>query len=241
MRRSGFTLIEMLVVIAIIALLASILAPAVSGALAQAQRTKCAAQMRQFHQAALMYATDTDGRFPAVCDEGGFGGRFNWPGTWPYVLAEHLGYHDLKPGVNPGENRRNTIFTCPAYRNSPAYEVWPNPYDRYLLGGYGMNRNLDLERGVTPDGNWARQYVNRAEITASNPSQRLMFADGSGRNGDLGTRFDFNRYGTAAYQYLIDPIRHRGGANLCFMDGHVQFMREALVVARGQTGALFSE
>ena len=237
---SAFTLVEMLVVIAIIAMLASMLVPVTGKALESARRTTCASQLRQFHQASVVYANENGFLLPAVCDERGFGGRFSWPATWPFALAEYLGYPELTPGTRLDDGpRRNTLFTCPSYRNSPAFHVWNSPWDRNLLGGYGMNRNMDLDRGATPDGNWARQYITRADLAAPNPSSRLMFADGSGRNGDLGTRFDFNRYGQASFQYLVDPNRHGGGSNLCFMDGHVTFVRESLIVSRGLTGALF--
>src|SRR5579864_6739269 len=63
-RRSGFTLLELLLVIAIIVLLASILLPVVSKARESARRTACMNNLRQISQAVLAYVSDNDGAFP---------------------------------------------------------------------------------------------------------------------------------------------------------------------------------
>ena len=63
-RKTGFTLVELLVVIGIIALLISILLPSLNRARETANRVKCASNLRQLCASLLNYATDYKGKFP---------------------------------------------------------------------------------------------------------------------------------------------------------------------------------
>jgi len=63
----GFTLIELLVVIAIISLLASMLMPSIGKARERARRAYCLNNLRQIHNAVLMYINDFDDWLPPKC------------------------------------------------------------------------------------------------------------------------------------------------------------------------------
>ncbi len=98
--RHRFTLVELLVVVAIIAILASLLLPALSTARGKAIQLRCASNLRQLGVATVMYAGDADGAFPRSCSQlsiadvpvfgeyMGQGGIRYCPTYWYYVWGD---------------------------------------------------------------------------------------------------------------------------------------------------------
>src|SRR5262249_49244307 len=64
--RSGFTLVELLVVVAVIGVLAALLLPTLAQARESARRTACASNLRQIGMALRVYVDDHDGLYPVL-------------------------------------------------------------------------------------------------------------------------------------------------------------------------------
>ncbi len=103
---AGFTLIEVLVVVAIIALLVAILMPALARVRAQARSTVCLTHLKEVGNAVMIYAGEYKGWIPR-------GGSVTGEPHWVTLLPRQLGDRREYKHVNLAPVDRMEVFHCP--------------------------------------------------------------------------------------------------------------------------------
>tara|TARA_B100000614_G_C14487305_1_gene469227 strand:+ start:180 stop:851 length:672 start_codon:yes stop_codon:yes gene_type:complete len=206
--KRAFTLIELLVVISIIAILASLLLPALSKARSKAKQTRCLGNLKQQGMAFTLYADDSDGNWPKL-SRNGSATNSNF---WYVALAP---YTSLNKEVDITKitmaDFTRSVFWCPEWE--------PIGNDKSLIG-YGMNYLLKPVNGLA-----GTSTVHPRPDLSPNPEQQVLTADG----GDWhlsGYPYSFNATSNA---YKFDLVRHNGGANINYCDLHVDWQSESYI------------
>ncbi len=109
-RRGGFTLMELMVVVAIIAVLVALLMPGMAKMSRNAQGSHIASQMRQLGQAVFSYAGEHDGQLPGPLWDGQ---GFRYKATHPEALMTHLGSYLGVQNVDANWRIADQLMTPP--------------------------------------------------------------------------------------------------------------------------------
>ena len=115
-RCGAFTLIELLAVIAIVAILAAFLFPVFSHVRERARRTACLSNLRQLALATFQYAQDSDDRYPYGGDPSDLDTDTwkSWQNGkyWPAILGMQIN-HQILPNVMSGYVKDRELWHCP--------------------------------------------------------------------------------------------------------------------------------
>ncbi len=228
----GFTLIEFMVVVAIIGVLAAILLPALARAKDKARSVQCLNNLKQWSLAMAMYVDDNE----FIPREGYRGAgrvrRDNWAqvnddvirDAWYNALAPYLKQSPARAYFSAQSGARsqfylNRIFHCPSAKFPAEVGSYPDAY--FSLA---MNSKL-IQPPVLAVGTIPFSMIERPSDTAifldARVSEEEKKVDSLQWDADLGQPSIFASRFSA---------RHSDGGNLAFGDGHVTWMAGRSVV-----------
>jgi prepilin-type processing-associated H-X9-DG protein len=233
----AFTLVELLVVIAVIATLAALLLPALAGAKMQATRVQCTSNERQMLTAWAVYYTDNDDRL--VLNGGDMAPTSAQPHLWVYGgahgSADSLTNDLYLTGANfslfayTKAQQAEKLYKCPGDTSTwplwnlgngptPTANRWVTELRSYALNSYmGSTPALAIEPLIVSAG--YKQYAKSSRIAADFPADRFVFAD---VNPASICTPGFGVDMTHTFWIHYPSYLHRGRGVLSFADGHVE-------------------
>jgi len=221
-RERAFTLLELLLVIAVIAVLAGLILGGLSRARQRVGAAACTSNLRQLGLAFALYCESHADTFPAPGSKSVYGPQ---PEDW---IWWHPGRDDNRSAIVPYISQFTPqLFRCP----QDVEAIWPGQVYAY---SYSLN-SLDLEGGANPGMSSIvtqdRKLYPFKTAQVKNPSGKILLVD-----EDRST-VDDSRW-TPGYESLITSRHNRRGV-VALADGHVQLVLPSFGQDDANTRAMY--
>ena len=224
--RRGFTLLELLVVVAVIGLVGSMLLPSIVRSKSRAQAILCLRSLYQVHTAWTMYADDNFGWLPGVIS-GSYPGSDRWVSGWldfssstdntNTLYLTELRYSQLAPYI-----REAAVYRCPSDRSEVTMNGRPHSRVRSLSMNCWMNYI-----GTTPIGQDQFQVFRRLDDIVSPAPERAWVLMDEREDSINDGLFQTNLKLRGVQARIVDyPASYHGrSAGIVFADGHAEIKR----------------
>lgn len=204
--RKGFTLIEILVVLAVIGLLSALLFPVLGRAREGARTKVCLSNMKQFGLAFQQYVQDAGRRYPGAGQFQKWGTGGHWvKGTNDTNLGSHAGggklayLDDFKPTGSTADVEGGALYS---YIRSPQIYICPSNND-------GKTKKLSYSMNCA--------LAGMHDVRISEPTDIIVLID-EDKNND---GFWYATNSSSSTDQLTQV--HNKGGNMLFADGHAKF------------------